>query len=119
MKATVCKCILTGFVFFLFFGSVFLAGHGPKTVTLAFDVKTGSLNVDVRHPVKNPENHYIKQIRISLNGKMVQEENYSSQKTAEGHTAAFVLKDARAGDQIMVRATCNKFGSKKAEIKVT
>ena len=119
MKATVFKCMLAGFVFFLFFGSGFLLGHGPETITLEFETSTGTLSVDVRHPVNNPENHYIKKIQISLNGKMVQEENYTSQKTTQGHTDAFILEMAKAGDQITVSAICSKFGSKKAQIKVT
>ena len=119
MKNMICIPLLAGFIFFLFMGSGFLAAHAPDKVTLAFDRKTSSLNVTIKHNVKNPENHYIKRIRVYANGEPVEERSYTSQETAGGHGDVFILKNVKAGDEIMVKATCNKFGGKRANIKIT
>jgi desulfoferrodoxin (superoxide reductase-like protein) len=119
MKTTSIKGILAGFFVLLILASIPVFAHAPKTITLEFDLNASSLKVEIQHPVKNPANHYIKRIRIYLNGEMIQEKSYSSQETGEGQSETFVLKGVKAGDEILVKATCNKFGGKRSKIKVT
>lgn len=101
---------------FLVTGSVY--AHGPKKVTLSFDPNGKVLKVDVSHSVKNPGKHYIKRIRVYVNDEMVEKKFYDRQKNRSGHSDLFTLKDVKSGDTITVKATCNKFGGKKARIKV-
>jgi desulfoferrodoxin (superoxide reductase-like protein) len=95
-----------------------LWAHGPKSIKLHFKSDVGKLQVEVRHPVKNPTRHFIKRIRVLVNDRIVADVRYTKQTSPEAHSVDFSLKGVGSGDLIVVKATCNKFGGKKARIKV-
>jgi desulfoferrodoxin (superoxide reductase-like protein) len=98
--------------------AVMLPAHGPKSIKMSVARDSGELTVAVRHPVKNTLRHYIKRIRVLVNDQKVIDTRYEKQTAPEIHTARFSLKGLRSGDVIVVKATCNRFGGKKAKITV-
>jgi desulfoferrodoxin (superoxide reductase-like protein) len=118
MKFSGSKKVLFGLFIFLFLCMGFLPAHAPKEVTLVFDLSQAVLQVNVLHPVKNPETHYIKRIRVYVNEEMVAETTYEKQDSDTSHSAVFTLKEVKAGDEIQAKATCSRIGAKKASITV-
>ena len=116
-KHTVTKMI-PGLAVFILALAVMLPAHGPKSIKMSFVKDSGELKVTVRHPVKNTSRHYIKRIRVLVNDQKVIDNRYEKQTAPEIHTARFSLKSIRSGDLIVVKATCNRFGGKKAKITV-
>ena len=112
------KKILFGLLVILFLGRLSLPAHAPEKITLAFDGSPGILQVTVLHPVKNPESHYIKRIRIYVNDEPVAEKAFEKQDTSESQDADFTLKGVKSGDEIKAKAFCNRIGAKKTSIIV-
>jgi len=85
----------------------------PASVKLAYaDQK---LQVEIQHPTLMPTKHYVTKVEIMLDGKLVSAASYSSQPAQQPIVYTYPLS-AAPGARIMVRATCNMFGSKTATI---
>lgn len=110
MKKTILLTIL--FVLFAFLAKA----DPPKKVNLSF--KNNKLNIDVVHAVKNPGDHYVDQIVITINGKEYKTLKYTKQSSEKGETVVVDIPTAKAGDVIEVKARCNEFGSKSNKIKI-
>ena len=118
MKNHTVNKMIPGLVLLIFVLAVMLPAHGPKSIKISLVRDNGELKVVVRHPVKNTLRHYIKRIRVLVNDQRVIDTRYEKQTAPENHTASFSLKGIRSGDVIVVKATCNRFGGKKAKITV-
>jgi sulfur carrier protein ThiS len=90
--------------------------HAPKKITLSYDKESGSLIVSVIHPVKDVKDHYIESIAVKVNGEIVKTEEYTSQTSKESEDVTIALPDLKTGDEIEIRAKCNKMGAKTGEI---
>jgi len=93
------------------------SAHGPKGVDLQYEASTQTLSVTITHSVKNPAKHYIEDISISVNGERVSQHEYKSQPGKDTFTLEYKVP-AKDGDTIKVKAGCNYFGSKSAELTV-
>jgi len=102
-------------VFFSIF-SISLMAHPPKSVTVTYN--EGKLKIVVVHKVKDPTSHYIKTIKISVDGNVVKELKYTSQTSVEQQVVEENLPDIKAGSTIKVKATCSQFGFRNGELKV-
>jgi hypothetical protein len=110
MKKTIFLTI--AFVLFAFL----VKADPPKKVNLS--VKNNKLNIEVVHPVKNPGDHYIDQIVVTINGKEFKTLKYTKQSSEKGETVLLDIPNAKAGDVIEVKARCNEFGNKSNKIKI-
>lgn len=111
--------LLAGGVVFLlaltFLVSPPAAAHAPQKVVLAYDAAAQTLSVTVTH-TRFSAGHYIDKIEIRKNGAVVAVQDYKSQP---GETFTYAYKvSAVKGDQLEVKATCNKFGSDTEKIIV-
>jgi hypothetical protein len=98
------------------FFAVSVWAHPPKKVTLTY--ADGKLKVVAEHSVSNPAKHYISEIKITVDGKDYKVLTFTSQQTPEQQVVEEAIPDLKAGDKITVKAKCDIFGSKKAEITV-
>ena len=95
--------------FFLLLTSVSSA-HPPKEVLPSWDGK-GNLKVEIVHNVEDPQKHYVNHVNIYLNGKLIQQKDYTQQGTNNGETLTFSLGNLPSGSTIKVEATCVIFGT--------
>lgn len=93
----------------------FAFAHPPKNIEIK---RAGNkIEVEVLHPVKNPAEHFIDKITVSLNGKGIIEQVFSAQQDALQYSSYFV-PFTKKGDKLSVNAHCNKFGDMTREITV-
>lgn len=100
------------------FMSLSVMAHGPKKVNLTFDKATKTLKAEITHKVKDVKKHYISDIIIYINGDEVKTSAYDKQSDKLEEVLEFILDDVQTGDEIKLKAKCNKFGSKSSEITV-
>lgn len=110
------------FCLLLSFLAIFLCppvaqAHGPKDVTLTYDSDSRTLSVTVTHAVSNPQKHYVKKVTITKNGEPVATHEYTSQPESSSFTYTYPM-EAKEGDTLKVKASCNYFGSETEEITV-
>jgi hypothetical protein len=91
--------------------------HPPKNIDLAYDAGQQVLKVTILHNSHFPKYHYIKKLTITQNGKPLGEFTYKEQPDKLQFTYSYPLK-AVSGDVIEVRATCNLYGSKSAQLTI-
>lgn len=112
-KASARYLFLTLFALVLLPGSLW--ADPPASVKLAY--ADHKLQVEIQHPTMMPTKHYVGKVEIMLDGKLVSATSYSSQPAQQPFVYTYPLQ-AEPGARIMVRATCNMFGSKSATITV-
>jgi hypothetical protein len=110
----------------LFLGSVFVLAMGlnsaatpPSDILFSFDVPTHMVRVDILHETRNPKEHFIYNIVVSVNGKKAITQTTTEQTSAEKQSLAWVIPGLKAGDKVSVDADCNKYGdlTKEAIVK--
>ncbi len=84
-----------------------LWAHPPDAIQVG--VKGDTVQIDVSHPTNNPSKHYINLIEVSLNGQKIKSETYTAQ-TGNDQKLVFQIPGLKKGDQLEVKAVCNKFG---------
>jgi len=87
-----------------------VAAHPPSDMTLSYNEISRILSVTITHQVPNPQNHYIREVLVTINGKTVNDSFYTSQPTKDTFTYQYPI-DTRTGDEIAVTATCVLTGS--------
>lgn len=95
-----------------------LTAHPPKKIILKFDIKTQELDVKVDHSVKDMNEHFIDKIIVKVNGTEVYSEEFNKQKDLKADVYRITLENVKAGDEIELTATCNKWGKKSKKLKV-
>ncbi len=90
-----------------------LSGHPAEAIKISFDSTATILTVNVIHPVKNIENHYISSIVIDINGKEKIKQNFNWQFNETEQLATYRIFDLKKGDKINITTQCNRIGKKK------
>lgn len=86
------------------------AAHAPSDMSISSNELSKMLNVTITHQVPNPQAHYVKEVRVTLNGNVVSDSPYTSQPAPDTFTYTYPLLPA-PGDTIEVTASCNIAGS--------
>lgn len=95
-----------------------VCAHPPTNIEIEYNPSDKTVLVIATHPVKDPQNHYIKTIDLVLNGKEIAAEKFHMQLNKITQRASFVIKDAKSGDALIADADCSLFGSLAKEIKI-
>ena len=82
--------------------------NSPQKMELSYSVQTEVLTVKITHPSDKPASHYVKEIIISNNGKVVKRASYKSQ-TGDVSTYTFPLPKKGLG-LVEVKAVCSVEG---------
>jgi hypothetical protein len=69
------------------------------------------LMVTITHPVPDPQVHYIKQVQVKVNDKVVNSSHYTSQPSPGTFTCTYPLPASKTQDEIYVTAGCVPSGS--------
>lgn len=99
-------------------GFAALFAHAPAKIDLSFNRETGLLTVAFGHKVRDPGDHYIAGISVSLNGTEIILQKADLQDTADGGTFVYKIVQAKPGDTIEVLLECVKGGKMKKSLKI-
>jgi len=86
-----------------------VSAHPPSGMSVTYQ-EPKELLVSITHAVPNPGEHYINEVTISVNGKVVNTSRYTSQPSADTFSYTYPV-EAVTGDEIKVTATCSLAGS--------
>lgn len=109
------RILILGLMFALAFNGM---AHPPKKVVLNTDLKNKTLKINIAHPVKDTETHFIEKVIITINGQVLEEKTYTKQSTAGNEMIVMTIDEMKQGDKIEVECKCNKMGSSKESIEV-
>lgn len=109
--AAVCSAVIAAAA-----GAAF--AHPPSAMTVTYDVSASTLKIEAVHPVKDENDHYIKNISVMLNDKEIVNQKFAKQLDKQKEPAVYIVPGVKAGDQFSVAAECNRFGTKKVSMKV-
>jgi hypothetical protein len=101
----------------LFVMSLSAFANAPKDVRLSWNQADRVLDVRVIHKTEDPKRHYIRRIRVLVNGKEVDDRRYKRQSDSGGVHERFVLGNVPKGATITVTAFCNLEGSATKSLK--
>jgi hypothetical protein len=86
------------------------AAHAPSDMSISYNELSKELNVTIKHQVPNPQAHYVKEVRVTINGNVVHDSQYTSQPSPDTFTYTYPVLPA-PGDAIEVTASCSITGS--------
>jgi hypothetical protein len=87
-----------------------VTAHPPSDMSVSYNEISRLLIVTITHQVPNPQNHYIKEVLVTINGKTVNDTFYTSQPDPDTFTYTYPI-DTKTGDEIAVTASCVLTGS--------
>jgi hypothetical protein len=82
----------------------------PSDMSISYNELSKDLQVTITHAVPNPRVHYIKEVIVTINGKVVNDSLYTSQPTLDTFTYTYPVVTV-PGDEIEVTASCVLAGS--------
>jgi hypothetical protein len=89
----------------------------PSDVTVKVDKTTDQISVTITHPVADPTTHYIRNVKVNINGRVVIDRDYTSQPTKDVFTYTYPVP-VNAGDTLRVTATCVLGGDREAVLEI-
>ncbi len=92
--------------------------HPPSSIKATVVFETSTVTVTVAHLVANPATHYIKLVRILIDGKVVAEKTFQGQTDTFLQVVDLTVPGLKAGDKMLIQAYCSRFGSKGTTITV-
>ncbi|MDT8358273.1 MAG: hypothetical protein RQ758_07210 [Methanomicrobiaceae archaeon] len=118
MKHTHCM-ILIGVLLVLVIAVAPVAAHAPANLVLSYDPVEGELQATFTHEVADPSTHYIKKVRLEVEGGPdLLEQEYTSQPTTSTYTYTYPLS-IDPGTTIRVRGECNIGGEVQRSLLVS
>ena len=89
----------------------------PSDITITYNPDLHRLFVTVTHPTENPETHYIRGVRVKINGAVISDPDYRSQPGRNSFTYTYDVR-ANPGDSVWLVATCVQGQSLAAHIDI-
>lgn len=93
-----------------------LSAHPANKLKVSYTQDTQILNVSFLHEVSDPDDHYIKEIKVFLNGDEIIKQKLTSQESSVGGEFSYRIVNLEAGDKLNVTTLCNKGGKNSEEI---
>lgn len=94
------------------------SAHPPQDMELGYDSDTGELRVTIQHTVADASDHFISNVVVLVQGKEIGQYPYTEQPDSRSFTYIYQVQ-ADQGEEITVRALCNKAGSIEKSIRIT
>jgi hypothetical protein len=114
---TQCRTISLNLILYLLVIAVFVglvihpaAAHAPSDMSLSYNGLSKELVVTIMHQVPNPQVHYVREVRVTINGTVVSDSQYTSQPASDTFTYTYPVQPI-PGDTIEVTASCSIAGS--------
>jgi hypothetical protein len=87
-----------------------VSAHPPSDMSVTYHEISKDLQVSIMHAVPDPREHYIKEVTVTINGKVVNYSRYISQPAPDTFTYTYPISTV-TGDEIKVTALCSLAGS--------
>jgi hypothetical protein len=97
---------------------VIILAHPPSKVIVTYDQNSKKIHIVADHNVKDPTNHFVITLDIKVDGKEVNTLHFTSQTDKLTQVADYDMPDLKAGQEVEVKATCCKMGSKTGKVKI-
>ena len=110
-KSILLTCILL-FTFIAAFA------HAADDIKMVPSLNEGIFSVRVEHNTNNLEKHFINKIEVTVNGKLLIVQEFLKQRDKNAQEAIYVMPSLKAGDELVVKATCNLGGVKSGTFKI-
>lgn len=94
------------------------AAHPPSSIDLRYEPAGRLLVVEFKHLVQDGQSHFIKEVQVQVNGKAFARVELYAQAGKDSGQVSLALPDVKQGDLVSVKATCNKFGEMKKDLRI-
>lgn len=94
------------------------AAHPPSSIDLRYEPAGRLLVVAFKHLVQDEQSHFIKEVKIHINGKEFGKFELYVQAGKDGGQVSVTLPVVKQGDLVSVKAECNKFGELKKDLRI-
>lgn len=105
--------------FLLTFFSVFTFAHSPSKIEISFNDSMDLIYVKVYHSVPSVSLHYIKSIKLSVNGSDISEQKFYKQSNKDFEETYFLFRNSETDSIIEITAFCNISGKNKTSLKIS
>ena len=95
-----------------------VSAHSPSGMSVTYQELSKELLVSITHAVPNPGEHYIQEVTVAINGKVVNDSRYTSQPAPDTFTYTYPISTV-PGDEIKVTALCSLAGSTSRTLHTT
>jgi hypothetical protein len=113
------RCLVLGIIAITALSGYALA-HPPSEVMLSYNENTGDLAVTIRHPIDNPDTHYVKQVTVHQGSTVLLDQTYTSQPDRTAFTYTYNLPQLKGtAGEITVNAVCSIVGSRSGTLSLT
>lgn len=99
------------------FSSFNTSAHPASDMNVSYDLENQTLDVSITHYVSDSQSHFIENITIRKNDKIIDIKLYSSQPTNSSFVYTYDV-NASKGDKIEVFSDCNLGGSLTEQITI-
>jgi len=90
-----------------------LFAHPATEIKAKFGLPTKNLVLTYLHTVKDNTQHFVSEVKIELNGKVIITQNLSVQDNKISGDLRFKIPEAKEGDKITIKTKGNKIGNKE------
>lgn len=97
--------------------TISVSAHPPGDIEMSFNNENNMVEVTIPHSSGDNSAHFINNVKVYLNDNLHIEQNFIMQTDNKIQYLHYMIPGAKSGDSILLKAECNKFGSK--EIKIT
>ena len=73
------------------------SANPPSDMSISYNEISKDLRVTITHPVPNPQEHYIKEVIVTINGKVVTDSRYTSQPARDTFTYTYPIETVPGG----------------------
>ncbi len=94
------------------------AAHPPSSIDLRYEPAGRLLVVGFKHLVQDANAHFIKEIKVQVNGKEFAKIELTAQSGKDGGQVSLSLPEVKTGDLVNVKAECNRFGEMKKDLRI-
>ena len=115
--STQCGTVSLNHILYLLVIAVFVwlvvhpaSAHAPSDMSISYNELSKELQVTITHQVPNPQAHYVREVRIAINGNVVSDSQYTSQPVSDTFTYTYPVLPT-PGDTSEVTASCSIAGS--------
>ncbi len=99
-------------------GALFLPAHPPSDIQLSSNLEQEELSISVIHEVGTPTDHYVKEVRISLNGDVIITQKLQEQNTSQSADLKYRIPGLKDGDKVEIFAECVRVGELTKEFTI-
>ena len=99
------------------FSIVLLSAHPASSVAAGFNKDENLLTINFKHQVRDNVDHFISDLVVRKNKKVIITQKLGTQDTLEGGILTYKINDLKPKDKLTITTRCNKTGNKSVTIE--